>query len=237
MPSNVLTKEDKDAVLSDINILIGRGVAFLPCPLTEMDDHTKVLAARVRVEDWTAARHASAAGYSMKRSHEYKMPYVPYDGHSLQILVKPSEVFLWHPSWEAESKRSKWEESSPFSLSEMQFLLGPDLGGKFDSWVADVKQFHREAFSAYGTCKKIVRMASTPGQLRRMMPDLLDRLGARAQKLLKDQKRASSMPFEWAEFPREPVYAAEALIAKCHLLPEAPGVHWVTRTHNRTWLT
>lgn len=235
MPSNVLTKEDKGLVLADIDRLLGRGVGFLPCPLVDHQDHMKVLASRVRLEDWTAAKHAAEGGYPLRLTSEYKMPYYSYDGRPMIFAVKTPEQVLWHPRWESQRHRAKWEKDSPFTDSEMQFILGPGLGSKFASWVVDVKQFHREAVSTYQTCEQIVKMASTPGQLKRMMPDLVSRLGRSAQRILRDQKRASSMPFEWAEFPREPVYAAEALLAKCYLLPDSHVV-WSSRNINHTWL-
>lgn len=229
MASNQLTKEEKDNITTHINALLGRGVEFLKFPLEE-EHLLSIVRARVDEELLQAVRVVVKAKMSLNITTRVVFPYSPPHYALVNINAALPKPMVRYPAWETP----QLSQMEPFTLSEVADLCGEDTAKAFHSWVDDVTQFSREATSARKVIEEIVDMASTPGQLRRMVPDLIEFLSRSTQLRLKEQVRASSMPFEWAAYPREPLYAATTTISKCYLLPESKK-SWDAR-FSGTWV-
>ena len=101
---------------------------------------------------------------------------------------------------------------------EMRTFLGADLTDEVISWMKQCAVMREELIIANKALQEIFDMAQTAGQIKRMVPDLLQYLPARQRAAFEEQKRASTVPFEWAPFPKANVDVMLAQINKGHLL-------------------
>jgi hypothetical protein len=111
-------------------------------------------------------------------------------------------------------------------VAEQADMLGT-LFEQFTGWLRARAALETEFDEAFTTINEIIEMASTIGQLRRMMPDLATYLSPTHRNLLRAQQRASSLPHEFAAFDHGKLHRAVGVMAKCHLLPE--GCAWSDR--------
>lgn len=234
MATNQLNKDDRVRIEKDIDKLVGRGLAFFKWPLTDADDQTKLISARLQPDVLAAVKVLQADGYYMRTTLLTKLPYVPVGGNErvvISLTLDDNRSWISHPAWGVDSRNLKM---APFTHAEMLKLFGVTMADKIDSWVTSVTQFHHEADLAVTVVNQILGMARTPGQLRRMIPELIGFCTVATQKAMVDQKRASSMPFEWAAYPRTPIYNSVNFLAKCYLLPSS-DTKWSDRSTG-TWL-
>jgi hypothetical protein len=87
-------------------------------------------------------------------------------------------------------------------------------------WMRQCHDIETEVRAAYSVLIEVVNMASTAGQLQRMVPDLMRYLPAQYSKQVSNQRRRSSLPALWYHVDRARVRAATNTIAKCYLLPK-----------------
>ena len=64
----------------------------------------------------------------------------------------------------------------------------------------------------------VMYMAKSAGQIKRMVPELIQYLPKHIQEAFADQKRSSTCPFEWATYPKCDVEIMLATVNKGHLL-------------------
>lgn len=87
-------------------------------------------------------------------------------------------------------------------------------------WTVGYSALRDECRAAFDTAKEIVGMTKTAGQLKRMVPELMQYLSTAQRDAINAQKRASSLPYEWAAYPREKVWDMLTTISKCYLMPD-----------------
>lgn len=105
-----------------------------------------------------------------------------------------------------------------FTAQDMAKVLGVDLTDEVISWMKQTAIMRNELIIANTALQSIFDMAQTAGQIKRMVPDLLQYLPARQRLAFEEQKRSSTVPFDWAPFPKEHVDVMLAQINKGHLL-------------------
>ena len=96
--------------------------------------------------------------------------------------------------------------------------LGADNTELFYDWLVSTAQLKVELEEAHQTIKDIFEMAKTAGQIKRMVPDLLQYLPIAMRKAYESQIRASSLPFEWAPYPKCRAERMITALNKGHLL-------------------
>jgi hypothetical protein len=104
------------------------------------------------------------------------------------------------------------------SVPEMHKYLGVEDTEHFMEWIVSTADMRLELKEAVQTIAQIMEMAKTAGQVKRMVPDLLQYLPPKLQLAYKDQVRASSLPFEWASYNKPRVERLLIALGKGHLL-------------------
>jgi hypothetical protein len=87
------------------------------------------------------------------------------------------------------------------------------------SWARNYAQLVGECESAIKTCKELIAMINTAGQLRRMCPEMVQYLPEEKRLALEMQPRTSAVPHDWSAFPRNRVYRMVETMAKCWMIP------------------
>lgn len=86
------------------------------------------------------------------------------------------------------------------------------------AWTQACDSMSREVANALDVCTDVLDMITTAGQLKRMVPDLMRFLSDKSRTAVDDQKRASTLPYEWAAYDRAKVDAAMITLSKCDLV-------------------
>lgn len=99
------------------------------------------------------------------------------------------------------------------------------------AWAKACDTMSHEIANSLEVCTEILDMVTTAGQLKRMVPDLLRFISPKVAAAVDDQKRASSVPPEWAAYDRAKVDAAMVTLSKCDLVkgivtPDTAGWHY-----------
>ena len=105
-----------------------------------------------------------------------------------------------------------------FTAEDMSNVLGADLTDEVISWMKQTAVMREELVLANQALQSIFDMAATAGQIKRMVPDLLQYLPVAQRLAFEEQKRSSTVPFEWAPFPKSHIDVMLTQINKGHLL-------------------
>jgi len=119
-------------------------------------------------------------------------------------------------------------------------LMGAEKAAQFFEWVEACAIMDDEIFNAQETIEQIFAMVKTAGQLRRMVPDLFKYIPEDAQDAFAEQKRSSSLPYEWAAYDRDRVERMLGTFHKCSLLKglEKPSMAKASREDDAfSWAT
>jgi hypothetical protein len=103
-------------------------------------------------------------------------------------------------------------------LDYMQQKFGAEDTAAFLDWIYQTAELRDELNNARQVIKDVFGMVRTAGQIKRMVPDLLQYLPDSLRQAYDEQKRASSLPFEWAPYPKGNVERMILTISKGHLL-------------------
>lgn len=126
-----------------------------------------------------------------------------------------------------------------FTEQDMSNVLGADLTDEVISWMKGTATMRDELIIANKALQDIFDMAQTAGQIKRMVPDLLQYLPVNLRLAFEEQKRASTVPFEWAPFPKANVDVMLTQINKGHLLQKMRKPNRQTATvellDHQTW--
>jgi hypothetical protein len=114
-----------------------------------------------------------------------------------------------------DSQKHFCQEITP---DDMRKFLGADLTDEVLQWMHDCANMRDELILANTSLQSIFDMAATAGQIKRMVPELLQYLPVRQRQAFEEQKRSSTVPFEWAPFPKKNVDVMLTQINKGHLL-------------------
>lgn len=104
------------------------------------------------------------------------------------------------------------------NLEYMEEHLGAADTNTFVEWVVHTAKLREEIIDASQVINDVFEMAKTAGQIKRMVPDLLQYLPLGLRQAYEEQKRASTMPFEWAPYDKSRVERMILTVSKGHLL-------------------
>lgn len=104
------------------------------------------------------------------------------------------------------------------STADLHEHLGEENTELFLEWIVATSLLRNELKEAREAVTEIFEMAKTAGQIKRMVPDLLQYLPSNLQRAYQNQVRASSLPFEWAPYPKDKVERMMITIGKGHLM-------------------
>lgn len=235
MASNQLTDKVRLDIKESIDHLLGRVLPFMPCPVVKFHDINQldmsILTPEVKEALLTLQRSTIAPVLETIRwtRIQFQIPVSALEP-IVQFTATGEHYFFWH-------RRCRMnEEYIKIRPGITRSILGKELAAEFFTWMTRATEFTKDAELALTTVKEIVTMAKTPGQLKRMMPDLVDYVPPSYRAALRNQQRSSSVPFEWATYPREKLHAASTTLAKCTLLPSQKEFKWSERMVTHTWL-
>ena len=126
------------------------------------------------------------------------------------------------------------------SVQTLVDRLGQEQADAMLDWAKSCAIMDDEIFNAQKVIGELFGMIKTAGQLRRMVPDLFQYLPEDARAAFTDQKRASSLPYEWAAYDRTAVDKMLGTFHKCHLLRglEKPSMAKASREDDAfSWAT
>lgn len=86
------------------------------------------------------------------------------------------------------------------------------------AWMVQYGALMRETRDAWQTINELMNMLSTVGQLKRMVPEILEYLSKDKADELRSYVRASAVPYEWSGFERSRVRLMLVTMAKCHMI-------------------
>jgi Zn-dependent M32 family carboxypeptidase len=129
----------------------------------------------------------------------------------------------------------------PLQLQYIEDHLGAEGTQAFIEWAVHTAQLRDEITEAVQVINDVFDMAKTAGQVKRMVPELLQYLPFKLRSAYEEQKRASSMPFEWAPYDKSKVERMITTVSKGHLLSNMAkqcqsGYH-VNQIGSITWAT
>ena len=225
--STRLGVNDKGYLLENFNELFGRIWKAMPCPFTDAD-LVRAHNAMVPVKYIDMAVEMEAAKYNVR--HMFR------DRTCFTWQVTPDEEY------EVNLAVQHWLGRDDAVCVERSFMILPvidgkkvlrypdplahawgDQWGKWCDWARPAGQLVMEMHEAWQTVQQLVNMASTAGQIKRMVPELLNYLPKDKAEELRAQKRSSSIPYEWSAYDRRRVQRMLFCAAKCYLLPKGDG--------------
>lgn len=216
MATTSITKKLKEDLQKDISKLLGRGLKALPCPLG-IHDQARLWHNTLPIEAVTALHQLDALKYPTSSLTTWNVKFLTEidDVRYTVQLVNTQRLFLDAPLVEGEVDL--------YERTEAQLKAAfPGAGGwgVFAEWIRNCAIIEFEFKPGIKTLADILGFSSTVGQLVRAVPDLHKYLPGDRQALLRDQARASNMPYGWGAFDRSRVDALQYAMAKASLMPK-----------------
>ena len=231
MASNQMTGTERDEVRYAIETLIGRGTKFYPCPLVNRRELVRLWMKILPSEIEQAAKTLFQARYELGADTIEHVSFAWQQCGAvveLHLRTQPDpgpDYFLRPPASRRLTPILLTMETcrADFSKFEMGSIK------PLEDWVRTIRQFDTEAVEALACFEDIMTMANTPGQIRRMVPELQQYMKPTMQ--LKMGARDSPLPRRivgpggeliksgWAEYDKEKVQRMCHTLAKCFLIP------------------
>ncbi len=136
------------------------------------------------------------------------------------LMLKKDKTLIREVKFADDSVRisENVHETLEMSPEYIVSMLGVEKGKELLEWMKMCADMRDELILANRTLADIFRMAVTAGQIKRMVPDLLQYIPAKQRAAFEEQKRASTVPFEWAPYPKKNIDGMLLQISKGHLL-------------------
>jgi hypothetical protein len=236
MASNQMTGVERREITSAVEELLGRGVLFYRCPLVSRQELDDVWMSMLRPDVAAAIRTMRRAGYGLRGDVQEYSEFTWDEmgaciGFHIRNWPDPGPLYF------VESPRNSRMHMQK-SQHELEVLFQTFKGDGTDThplklfrtWVKDSMAFHNEATRALSCFGDIMKLASTPGQVFRMVPDLVQYMTPSMKNKVGD--RSSPVPVRildsdgtvrregWAEYDKDKVLAMCHTLAKCYLLPK-----------------
>lgn len=230
MASNQLSDQDRKAIRDGVNHLFGRAVGALPCPLVTMDERRDLAWCMLDDEGLHALKTLTASFSSpldiFQARAGIKMTVVDFDLHMTRKDADDGAGggYFWGTEYTSEGPHVKMDVLARRVPKHKALLHWLDT-----TWILskDIVLAHACFHELMGFCK-------TAGQIRRVLPELVDFAPQKVKIILSKQQRASSTPFEWSAFDRTRVEQLTDTMAKCMLLTTSETIKWSNRS-DHTW--
>jgi len=200
-----MTNKLKQEIRDETSFLVGRAKKALVCPLSP-EELERAWAATFEPRTLAALKHLEHdCGYYMKHHITSSVIItIPLEGERYEVRLRQD-------LYKAPDNAKDFMECWP---------LGDDKKKEFCEWVQHAGRIDSEFRNALYVVDALVGFCGTAGQLVRAMPELATFMPLTIGDMLRQQKRASGMPYEWAAFPKERVQQASLALAKAYMMPE-----------------
>lgn len=223
MATTQITKKLKESLIHEINLLLGRGHTAFHCPLD-------VEAQRLFWHNMLPPEDVKA--YFLLRARGYEVGGLDINHAELRTVVEGRDVDIRFyqgnysafivPPYNTTGSRGQYHARPP-ELVAKAFPGNAEVFAAFRCWVINCAVVDRDFNLALPVLTEILEFCGTVGQLTRAVPDISRYLTPETQGMLRDQARASNMPYEWGAFDRSRVDNLQFCMAKAHLMPRATG--------------
>lgn len=227
MATNQLSDNDRSSIQTAMDQLFGRVITHFPCPLQTMDERRDLF--------WCSLDNTQL--HALKVMHEHRTS-VFYNRSEATISIDQEHVQIFLKKHDSSDNAGYFwgapQQSDHVSLDRVYSRVpkAPELM----EWLETTRTLGAECALAMVTFLELLRMCSTPGQVRRVLPELVDFMPTKIKLLLGKQTRASNTPFEWSAFDRSRVEQLTNTMAKCMLLAfNENQPHTWTRRGENTW--
>jgi hypothetical protein len=227
-----MSQSDRNDFTRKIGALCNGAMRFMKCPVelsTLVDAHNRL----VPQELYDAMDTVKRYGVGMYGSHHSKWEYLFELGNDramwLRVFTPESNGLYTLPV----PVTAKWKVAT---LGK-DVICGRDVGKhrvvpleiykpgmteeQFQSlidWGEQIVELEREVAQVMFTFDEILKMASTIGQLKRMVPEIVNYAPKNLREALLDQKAQSALPGEWGPYDKTRVVYMLQSLAKFHLL-------------------
>lgn len=232
--STAVTKTLKKEITEDISKLLGRGKLAFQCPLDPVQRH----------KFWrNLLQPDTVAAYDLLKEREYRMDHLSSGEACFDVVAGDSRRysvrFVAAPFTSANVfiKDPRRGDGLLMETEQVIQAFNDDHGWPaFVEWMENCASVHQASVPALKTLGEILEFCGTIGQLVRAAPDLYQYLPKERQDILKEQRRASNMPHEWAGFERARVTNLQFAMAKANLFPK-PAKEKLYEEIFETWVT
>jgi hypothetical protein len=237
MATTRLGVNDKAELRRDFELLFGRCYALMPCPIA--GTYLPALYNNLVPEPYKkAAVEMMARGYNCElwflRTVEF---VVPVNNIKMTFCLTIDDVPGGRPPatifdrlFMQRPRSSKTQPYGDVSTAELELAFG-EHGKPLLDWGWQYATLVNECFTAWDTAAEIIEMTSTAGQLRRMVPEMLQYLPDEKRTVLERQVRSSAIPHEWTYYDRRRVRDMLTTMAKCWLMPKHERIHRTITDH------
>jgi hypothetical protein len=194
-------------------------IDYLDIPLTD-EQMVDVWEIGLPTEIKNAYLTLHASGYSMNIHCRRVLFYVPDLKMDVSFYNRDRQERFLNTTTKGPWKMFKNTRGTSIRhvpLIDFENALAKDTYTEFLVWCSAVAKCDERQSEAHAVIDDIIKMLSTAGQLRRMVPELVQYLPDNHQKAIADQLRASPFPAEWAAYPKDKVDRLLAALAEGHL--------------------
>lgn len=237
IPTVRLSEHARQQALSGLKSLVNNVVRFVDCPVS---DRATILAlwhaqfpqvyveAHETLTDFGLMAGGSTVNDNMRLavviddkvySVLINIAEMPPELPATQKLKSPLAVVpklrqSMHREVRFDSSRTA---SVTVEIADIHKFFG-EQADDFLRWVVNSAKLYDEIETSIRVLDDVLSMAKSAGQVKRMVPDLVQYLPEHIREAFADQKRSSTTPFEWPTYPKRDVEVMLATVNKGHLL-------------------
>jgi hypothetical protein len=206
--SKQITQKLATEIKDEIEFLTGRAKQVFKIPLNA-EEIENAWNATIDIDVREAFHTLDAKGYDVN-GHRIHDPYINIQLDNTEYCVRFHKILLARPY------------NDNLHILRQAWPLGPEKWTEFAEWVQNVGAIDAEFREAHEVVCWLLDTCGSVGQLIRAMPELATFMPKNIQTVLREQRRASTMPYDWASYPREKVERAQYALSKAFMLPD-PG--------------
>lgn len=239
MATTRLSEHDRNVTVDSLKDVIANIVRFVDCPIKKGGPilhlwnnkfPRELVEARKTVQKYNIAvggvsdmmRFAVPLGGDRVLTARLRMTeLVEIDGLDVPLelkLLKANPELCRNVIVPQEGQVNHNYYAMPVTPDEIKHALGNDEGAAYLEWMQQSADLYTEITDAGRVLDDLFGMIKTAGQVKRMVPDLLQYLPVAQRAAFEDQKRASTVPFEWAPYDKSAVERMLVTLSKGHLL-------------------
>lgn len=220
-----IPRRTKVTTVDGLTAMLSKFPGTIPCPLSK-PDFVKLYMSAFPSQLLDEIRDVHAAGYELTYNN-----YVPV---ATLIIDKPDDPLgFWHIQHSALEKRlpkfprhdrntmrqyvGKHRNIVLFCRDDLVNLFG-EKSDDILAWCNERAIMDAQAREAITVVDQLFTMASTAGQLHRMVPELMHYMGDAYKRQVAEQTKRSPLPDKWSSFDRYAVQRTLITIAKAHLM-------------------
>jgi hypothetical protein len=232
---NRVDHETTSELTARLHDVLNETIKFLRCPLTA-DEMRAVWHTHIPEEIKAAHEMMTAYKYLNYRHHSgtdphaiFVIPDLQWQGRSLCVRLwldqeeRQGGEFMDLPTWAEGPHHMPLHKFGAdmrrwITVDQIYEAINKERGNEFLKWGHNAGLVSNAHLEAIKTIEEILSMTSTVGQIRRMVPEIVQYCTPKQQAKLNEQQRRSPFPAEWAAYDKSRVQRLLDALAKGHLV-------------------